>query len=157
MPNMICLAGMPGVGKTTWAMSFLKNHPDYRYFSPDQYYAELNGDDTNRANAFEVWMAMFRDINAAMKLGYNVLIDSDNLTFHQRTQWKEWFPDFVHILVFFEAPFDTCYNQMKKRRRKLPDHVMLSKWEKWERPTKELDGKFFNHIYRGHYSGKESV
>ena len=82
MPNMICLAGMPGVGKTTWAMSFLKKHPDYRYFSPDQYYAELNGDDTNRANTFEVWMAMFRDINTTMKAGKNVLVDSDNLTFH---------------------------------------------------------------------------
>ena len=149
MPNMICLAGMPGVGKTTWAMRFLKNHPDYHYFNPDQYYAELNGDDTNRANTFEVWMAMFRDINTAMKLGYNVLIDSDNLTFHQRTQWIEWFPDFKHILVFFEASWDTCYNQMLKRRRKLSYDTMISKWERWQRPSKESDGKFWQHIYVG--------
>jgi predicted kinase len=152
MPNMICLAGMPGVGKTTWAKKFLENHPDYVYFNPDQYYAFFNGDDTVRDNTFEVWMSMFRDINTAMKAGKNVIIDSDNLTFHQRTQWIEWFPDFQHILVFFEASWDTCYNQMKQRRRQLSYSTMLTKWEKWERPTVERDGKFWTHIYRGRHT-----
>lgn len=156
MPNMICLAGMPGVGKTTWANKFLEHHPDYRYFCPDLYYERINGDDTIRASTFEVWMAMFRDINTAMEQGKNVLVDTDNLTYHQRTQWIEWFPDFQHILVFFEAPFGVCLSQMKQRRRKLPDSVMLTKWQKWERPTQELDGKFWDHIYRGHHTGKES-
>ena len=154
MPNMICLAGMPGVGKTTWAMSFLKNHPDYVYFNPDLYYAELNGDDTNRANTFEVWMAMFRDINTTMKSGHNVLVDSDNLTFHQRMQWIEWFPDFDHILVFFEEPYLVCEKRMLQRRRKLPYSVMLSKWEKWERPSHETDGRHWKYIYKGHHKGE---
>lgn len=152
MPNMICLAGMPGVGKTTWALKFIRNHPDYLYFSPDSYYERINGDDTNRANTFEVWMAMFRDINTAMKAGKNVLVDSDNLTFHQRTQWVEWFPDFTHVLVFFEDSWNNCYNQMLQRRRTLPYHTMISKWEKWQRPTVEMDGKFWKHIYRGHHT-----
>ena len=152
MPNMICLAGVPGVGKTTWANGFLKTHPDYRYFSPDLYYERINGDDTIRANTFEVWMAMFRDINTAMKQGKNVLVDTDNLTFHQRTQWIEWFPDFMHILVFFEAPFETCYAQMKQRRRQLPYGTMIIKWKKWERPTKQQDGRFWDHIYCGRHS-----
>ena len=155
MPNLICLAGMPGVGKTTWANSFLEKHPDYRYFSPDLYYERINGDDTVRANTFEVWMAMFRDINTAMKQGKNVLVDSDNLTFHQRTQWIEWFPDFQHILVFFEASWDTCYNQMKQRRRQLSYSTMLAKWDRWQRPTVELDGKFWDKIYRGRH--KEEI
>ena len=156
MPNMICLAGMPGVGKTTWANKFLEKHPDYRYFSPDLYYERINGDDCVRANTFEVWMAMFRDINTAMKLGCNVLIDSDNLTFHQRTQWPEWFPEFTHILVFFEAPFETCVAQMKQRRRQLSEDTMLVKCIKWQRPTKETDGAFWKHIYRGYHNVKEN-
>lgn len=155
MPNMICLAGMPGVGKTTWANKFLEKHPNYHYFSPDLYYERINGDDCVRANTFEVWMAMFRDINTAMKAGKNVIVDSDNLTFHQRTQWIEWFPEFRHILVFFEAPFDICVKQMKQRRRQISLITMTSKWERWERPTMELDGKFWNYIYRGNYVRKD--
>jgi predicted kinase len=96
-------------------------------------------------------MAMFRDINIAMKAGKNVIVDSDNLTFHQRTQWIEWFPDFQHILVFFEASWDTCYNQMKQRRRQLSYSTMLAKWDRWQRPTVELDGKFWDKIYRGRH------
>lgn len=156
MPNMICLAGMPGVGKTTWANTFLQTHSDYLYFSPDLYYERINGDDTIRANTFEVWMAMFRDINTAMKDGKNVLVDSDNLTFHQRTQWVEWFPDFIHILVFFEAPFETCMEQMKMRRRKLTYSTMITKWGRWQRPLAGLDGQFWKHIYRGHHTFKEN-
>lgn len=153
MANMICLAGMPGVGKTTWARNFLKHHPDYRYFNPDMYYERINGDDCIRANTFEVWMAMFRDINTVMKQGKNVLVDTDNLTFHQRTQWIEWFPEFFHILVFFEAPWDVCYNQMKQRRRQLTDNTMIAKWKKWQRPTEEKDGPFWDLIYRGRHVG----
>ena len=61
----------------------------------------------------------------------------------------------IIILVFFEASWDTCYNQMKQRRRQLPYSIMISKWERWERPTVELDGKFWKRIYRGNYNTKE--
>jgi hypothetical protein len=44
---------------------------------------------------------------------------------------------------------------MKKRRRKLPYSVMITKWSKWERPTQEKDGAFWKYIYRGHHNVKE--
>ena len=155
MSQMICLAGMPGSGKTTWAQEFLKKHPDFLYFSPDSYYERINGDECDRTDTFEIWMAMFRDIHIAEKNFNNVLIDSDNLTYAQRNQWIEWFPDFQHILVFFEASWNTCYEQMLHRRRQLSYDTMITKWEKWQRPTKELDGKFWDKIYRGNYNTKE--
>lgn len=150
MGKMICLAGLPGVGKTTWAENFLMYHSDYLYFSPDKYYERLNGDDRNRANTFEVWIAMFRDINIAMKDKRNVLIDSDNLTYAQRMQWIEWFPDFKYILVFFEEDFQVCCDRVWQRRRTIPIETMNEKWKKWERPSIERDGKYWQ-IYRGHH------
>ena len=103
MSTMICLSGMPGSGKTTWAAEFLKKHPDFLYFSPDSYYERINGDECDRTDTFEIWMAMFRDIHIAEKNFNNVLIDSDNLTYAQRNQWIEWFPYFdEHILLFLE-------------------------------------------------------
>ena len=150
MSKMICLCGMPGSGKTTWAENFLINHPDYLYFSPDKYYERLNGDDRIRENTFEVWMAMFRDINTALKDNKNVLIDSDNLTYHQRMQWVEWFPNVNgRVLVLFEEDFNTCFERVSQRRRIIPYEAMSAKWHKWERPTSELDGKYWI-IYKGH-------
>lgn len=154
MSKMICLSGMPGSGKTTWALEFLKNFPDYLYFSPDEYYKRFNGDDRDRSNTFEVWMAMFQDINTAMKNGQNVLVDSDNLTYHQRMQWIEWFPEFEHQLVFFEEDIDVCCDRVEKRRRTIPIEIMMEKWLKWERPARQKDGRYWD-IYTGSFGRTE--
>ena len=140
MSIMICLAGMPGSGKTTWALEFLKRHPDYLYFSPDAYYERINGDDRKREHPFEIWMAMFRDIHTAEMNGDNVLIDSDNLTYAQRNQWIEWFPNFeAYFLAYMEEDFNTCMERVSKRKRTIPEIVMREKWYKWENPEESAD------------------
>ena len=140
MSIMICLAGMPGSGKTTWALEFLKRHPDYLYFSPDAYYERINGDDRKREHPFEICMAMFRDIHTAEMNGDNVLIDSDNLSYAQRNQWVEWFPDFdARFLLYLEEDFDTCMERVSKRKRTIPELVMREKWYKWENPEDSAD------------------
>lgn len=140
MSTMICLSGMPGSGKTTWAVEFLKKHPDFLYFSPDSYYERINGDECDRTDTFEIWMAMFRDIHIAEKNFNNVLIDSDNLTYAQRNQWIEWFPYFdEHILLFLEEDYNTCFDRVSKRRRTIPEFIMREKMYKWENPLKAGD------------------
>lgn len=140
MSQMICLAGMPGSGKTTWALEFLKKHPDFLYFSPDSYYERINGDECDRTDTFEIWMAMFRDIHIAEKNFNNVLIDSDNLTYAQRNQWIEWFPYFdEHILLFLEEDYNTCFDRVSKRRRTIPEIIMREKMLKWENPLEAGD------------------
>lgn len=140
MSTMICLSGMPGSGKTTWAREFLKRYPGYLYFSPDAYYERINGDDRKREHPFEIWMAMFRDIHTAEMNGDNVLIDSDNLSYAQRNQWVEWFPGFdTRFLLYLEEDFDTCMERVSKRKRTIPELVMREKWYKWENPEDSAD------------------
>ena len=149
MSTMICLSGMPGSGKTTWATQFLKNHPDFLYFSPDQYYERINGDECDRTDTFEIWMAMFRDIHIAEKNSNNVLIDSDNLTYAQRNQWIEWFPYFdVHILLFLEEDYNTCFDRVSKRRRTIPEVIMREKMYKWENPLEAGDCAEWDRVYQ---------
>ena len=149
MSTMICLSGMPGSGKTTWAAEFLKKHPDFLYFSPDSYYERINGDECDRADTFEIWMAMFRDIHIAEKNGYNVLIDSDNLTYAQRNQWIEWFPYFdEHILLFLEEDYNTCFDRVSKRRRTIPEIIMREKMYKWENPLEAGDCAEWDRVYQ---------
>ena len=140
MSQLICLAGLPGVGKTTWAREFMEMNPDFLYISPDVYYKRINGDDRNRSHPFEIWMAMFRDIHIAEINKRNVLIDSDNLTYAQRNQWIEWFPDFDdHILLFIEEAFDICMDRVSTRRRTIPEVIMREKMLKWENPFEAGD------------------
>ena len=149
MSTMICLSGMPGSGKTTWAQRFLKAHPDFLYFSPDMYYERINGDECDRRDSFEIWMAMFRDIHIAEKNFNNVLIDSDNLTYAQRNQWIEWFPYFdEHILLFLEEDYNTCFDRVSKRRRTIPEVIMREKMYKWENPLAAGDCAEWDRIYQ---------
>lgn len=149
MSIMICLAGLPGVGKTTWAAEFLKKHPDFLYFSPDSYYERINGDERDRTDTFEIWMAMFRDIHIAEKNFNNVLIDSDNLTYAQRNQWIEWFPYFdEHILLFLEEDYNTCFDRVSKRRRTIPEIIMREKMYKWENPLEAGDCAEWDRVYQ---------
>lgn len=149
MSTMICLSGMPGSGKTTWAAEFLKKHPDFLYFSPDAYYERINGDECDRTDSFEIWMAMFRDIHIAEKNFNNVLIDSDNLTYAQRNQWIEWFPYFdEHILLFLEEDYNTCFDRVSKRRRIIPEVIMREKMYKWENPLEAGDCAEWDRVYQ---------
>ena len=149
MSIMICLAGLPGVGKTTWATKFLSYHPDFLYFSPDAYYERINGDDRKREHSFEIWMSMFRDIHIAEMNGNNVLIDSDNLSYAQRNQWVEWFPGFdKRFLFYMEEDFDSCMERVSKRRRTIPELTMREKWYKWENPEEAGDAKEWDLIER---------
>ena len=149
MSTMICLSGMPGSGKTTWAAEFLKKHPDFLYFSPDSYYERINGDERDRTDTFEIWMAMFRDIHIAEKNFNNVLIDSDNLTYAQRNQWIEWFPYFdEHILLFLEEDYNTCFDRVSKRRRTIPEIIMREKMYKWENPLEAGDCAEWDRVYQ---------
>ena len=149
MSTMICLSGMPGSGKTTWAAEFLKKHPDFLYFSPDSYYERINGDECDRTDTFEIWMAMFRDIHIAEKNFNNVLIDSDNLTYAQRNQWIEWFPYFdEHILLFLEEDYNTCFDRVSKRRRTIPEIIMIEKMYKWENPLEAGDCAEWDRVYQ---------
>ena len=156
MGIMVCLAGMPGVGKTTWAKEFMKRHPDYLYFSPDAYYERINGDDTKRDHTFEIWMAMFRDIHTAEMNGDNILIDSDNLTYAQRNQWIEWFPNFDnYFLLYMEEEFDVCMERISKRRRTIPEIVMREKWYKWENPEEAGDAMEWDWINKVEMESEE--
>ena len=85
-------------------------------------------------------MAVFRDIHIAEINKCNVLIDSDNLTYAQRNQWIEWFPDFDdHILLFIEEDFSICMDRVSKRRRTIPEVIMREKMLKWENPFEAGD------------------
>lgn len=149
MSKLICLAGLPGAGKTTWAQKFMETNPGFLYISPDAYYERINGDDRDRSHSFEIWMAMFRDIHIAETNGRDVLIDSDNLTYAQRNQWIEWFPDFDdHLLLFIEEDFNICMDRVSKRRRTIPEAIMREKILKWENPFEAGDCAEWDRVYQ---------
>lgn len=146
MSTLYLLTGTPGAGKTEFVKEWLDNDQGvdttWRVFCPDDYYAKINGSDLIHTNSFEVWIAMYQDINQAMKDGCNVVIDTNSPTETMREQFIDWFPNFdYYVLVQILADYPTCNRNNSNRERKIPQDKFdtLYKTYKDPRQDKSLD------------------
>lgn len=127
MAEFYLVCGMPGSGKTTFAKEFCKRN-GYHYFSPDEYYKKINGDEKNRANKFKVWHTMFDDLNTAMENGYNCVVDTAAVTDYQRVEFLNWFPEFNHHLIYIDADWYRIVWNNAARERFVPEEKLEKYW-----------------------------
>lgn len=142
MQKMILVCGLPGSGKTTFARRLAKEI-GFDHIDIDEVYAKVNGDSKNRANKFEVWQEFFRLIHESQQAGHSVIVDTMALTAYNRREFVEWFPEFKeHHLVFIDAEYDTCLNNVSSRDRTIPAGVLWRYFNNIEWPRRESDWKW---------------
>ena len=122
MAKMYLVCGASGCGKTTFARRYIEQ--GCLYFSPDSYYALINGDAGRRENLFEVWISLFVAIHVAEKCGRDCVVDTNALTVGRRAQFLDWFPGFEHHLVYIEAEEDLRRKNNINRSRTIPEIIM---------------------------------
>ncbi len=122
MAKMVLVCGASGCGKTTFAGRYTEQ--GFLYFSPDSFYALINGDVRRRDHLFEAWMSMFVAIHAAEQDGRDCVVDTNALTVGQRAQFLDWFPAFEHHLVYIEAGEDLRRKNNRNRSRTIPEENM---------------------------------
>ena len=123
MAKMVLVCGASGCGKTYFANQ-LAQEEGLLHFSPDNFYALVNGDECVRENQFEAWSAMFLAIHAAEKSGRDCVVDTNALTIGQRAEFLDWFPGFEHHLVYIEASEELRQRNNLQRRRVIPEETM---------------------------------
>lgn len=133
-PLMYMVCGCSGSGKTTFAKKFAVAN-NLRYLGADDFYAKVNGDECTRGNKFEVWQELFRAIHQAEVDGVSCLIDTNSLSAASRDEMVNWFPGFDHHLIYIEADEQLRMENNRKRRRQIPDEVMIAMRTKVEPPV----------------------
>lgn len=141
MARMFLCCGMSGAGKTTFSKKFAE-YNNIEYLSPDDFYLQINGDEKIRKNKFLVWISLFNKIHQLEIEGKDCIIDTNALTYVDRTQFLNWFPSFEHHLIYIDAPLGLCFENNFNRDRVIPEEIMEELWEKLEPPDEYEDERW---------------
>ena len=140
MANFYLVCGISGGGKTTLSNRILHMNSHIKMYDVDEYYVKINGDECDRSNFFDVWMALWKDLHESELKGEDVLLTTNALTVSQRNQFIEWFPTFTHHMLWVTAPKEKCIEGNNARKRQVPMEKLLKSWDNMEFPNANEKG-----------------
>lgn len=142
VPALILICGPSGAGKTTIAKK-MSEKLSVAYIGADEFYKKANGDECVHTNKFEVWMGLFRAIHECEQGKISCIVDSNALSSSGRDEFINWFPGFHHYMIYVDADDSLRLENNKRRRRQIPDDIMLGMRVKAEPPAwRTLDKKW---------------
>lgn len=142
VPALILICGPSGAGKTTLARK-LSEQLGTEYIGADEFYEKVNGDECIHTNKFDVWMELFRAVHRCEQEQLSCIVDSNALSCSSRDEFINWFPGFHHYMIYVDADDSLRLSNNRKRRRQIPDAIMLDMRVRAEPPVwRTLDKKW---------------
>lgn len=138
--NLILLSGPAGIGKSTWASTFIKNHKDYIILSTDEIRYQLLGTYTpNKEENSVINTIVDRAIDAANNK-INVIIDTAITSNKSRMKYYHRLKDYFEFftLILFQAPLELCFLNNEKRERKVPINVIKQMFDGYQTPNMDV-------------------
>lgn len=135
--RVIFLRGLPGSGKTTWALDYLANHPGAKRVNKDELRAMLDAGKYSKGN--EKFILAVRDalILQALAEGYHVIVDDTNFRPQHEQRIRELVKGLavVEIKDFSDVPLETCLERNRKRPNPVPESTIRQMYRQYVRPT----------------------
>lgn len=144
-PVLTILVGIPGVGKSTYAMNKYNNGSNnVVWLSSDAFREKLYGDESCQDNPGKVFEIMQQEAVDALNKGYDVIYDATNVTRKARAGILEKVPKFVRKeCVICWAPLDIIYSRDALRKRSVGPEVIEKMLRRFEAPFYD---EGFDHI-----------
>lgn len=157
-PRLIILVGIPGSGKTTYAMNKYKDGSNnVVWLSSDVFREQIYGDANCQDNPGKVFEVMQNEAVAALEKGYDVIYDATNITRKARAGILNRVPKHVQkCAVVIWAPIDVCIERDKARHRTVGKEVIDKMLKRFEAPFyDEGFDAIAVHISDVHYNRKD--
>lgn len=134
-PTLILLVGIPGSGKTTYAESYIEDHPCTIHLSSDKIRKELWGDEAIQGDNNEVFSLMQSRAIEALNNGQSVVYDATNITRKDRSYIISICPKFAKIEChIIWAPIEICIKRDAERERTVGKAVIDKMLKKFQAP-----------------------
>lgn len=125
MSKILVLQGPPASSKTTWAREFIKGKTDWVIVNRDSL-REGRGDYWIPTQEEYISDLEEFSVRAAIKRGYNVIIDATNLNPKTQEKWKKIASETKSSIEFkeFYIPFKEALERDSKRERSVGEKVL---------------------------------
>ena len=139
MSKLIFLVGLPGCGKSTYADSYMNDHPNTVILSSDDIRLQLWGDANDQQNPSRVFDEMLKGTIHFLNEGQDVIYDATNLVAKTRKATlakirKSVKEDFIAQCIFVACPLSECKRRQGDRERKVPVEVIDRMVRQFETP-----------------------
>jgi len=124
--KVIISIGIPGSGKTTWALEFLRKNPDWVKVSRDDFRFMLrNSPVLDFKGESLVTDLFYKAARRAILNGYNVILDNTHCKLSYINQAIEMLNDVADIdYRYFDVPLKTCIERDEAREKKVGQEVI---------------------------------
>ncbi len=149
MRKVILMAGVPGTGKSRWALAYAKTHPGTYIVDTDETRKEITGDYQIFTNPVSIAHdAMIKKANdyLAAHEECTVIIDSTFLYDERRLYFLDRLKgyDYIeHVMIKFHD-YSEVYRRNKSRPREkwVPEEVIDGMIKKYVNPSPEVEKRF---------------
>lgn len=130
--------GLPGSGKDTYFLNYLKNS-NFIHISSDNIREELYGTMDEQSHNTEIFNTMYRRTMNALIAGCNVYYNATNLVAKRRAnlikEIRRHYPD-THIeAIVMATPYFECLKRNMTRERHVSTNVILAMMKRFEMPA----------------------
>lgn len=133
---LICMCGISGSGKTTWAENYVRNNGAI-LISTDAIRYFINGSEESQENGDKVFALAFSRIETWLKMGKTVIFDATNIKRADRARVLKIAQKYnVYSMCYWFAPdVDKALTNQTKRKRQVPEAVIRRQANNFQIPT----------------------
>lgn len=132
--RLICLVGIPGSGKTTYASEYISKYGGV-HLSSDLIRKELYGDESIQGDPADVFSLMQKRAIEHLNNGDTVIYDATNITRKDRASIIYACPKFVHIEAHvIWSSIETCIERDTSRNRTVGKAVIDKMLKRFQPP-----------------------
>lgn len=126
MADLICMVGIAGSGKSTWAKQLNAIYHNSVIVSSDAMRERVSGDEAIQSDNNALFEAIHNEIIAFLVAGRDVIFDATNILAKNRIHLLEKVGKYADMKSAFvvATQYDICIAQNKMRTRQVPEYVL---------------------------------